>query len=263
MTARCLNQITWGSFSKVLLRFLAFQDLRAWPLVRYSPLMSEEQHSDTGLGGMVVPVTPLQQNCSILWCTKTNKAAVVDPGGDLENILGVVEQNSVELEKILVTHAHIDHAGGVAELAERFELPVEGPHPEDQFWIDRLEEAGGKYGISARSFVPERWLDGNDTVTIGEQMLEVRHCPGHTPGHVIFYHEPSQLAAVGDVLFQGSIGRSDFPRGNYGQLVESIVSQLWPLGDDVTFIPGHGQLSTFGHERKTNPFVSDLALGRG
>ena len=228
----------------------------------FAPVMSEEQHPDTGLRGMVVPVTPLQQNCSILWCTKTNKGAVIDPGGDLDQILGAVEQNGLTLEKILVTHAHIDHAGGVAELAERLDLPIEGPHTEDQFWIDRLEESGGKYGINARAFAPGRWLDGHDTVTIGEQTLQVRHCPGHTPGHVIFYHETSQLAAVGDVLFQGSIGRSDFPRGNYDQLVESIVTQLWPLGDDVTFIPGHGPLSTFGHERKTNPFVSDLALGR-
>ena len=211
---------------------------------------------------MVVPVTPLQQNCSILWCTKTNKGAVIDPGGDLEQILGAVEQNGVTLEKILVTHAHIDHAGGVAELAERLELPIEGPHMEDQFWIDRLEESGGKYGINARAFAPGRWLDGHDTVTIGEQMLEVRHCPGHTPGHVIFYHETSQLAAVGDVLFQGSIGRYDFKRGNYAHLLEYIVTQLWPLGDDVRVMQVHGTLSTFGHERKTNPFVSDLALGR-
>ena len=224
--------------------------------------MSAEQHPDTGLRGMVVPVTPLQQNCSILWCTTSNKAAVIDPGGDLDNILGAVEQNGVELEKILVTHAHIDHAGGVAELAERLDLPIEGPHPEDKFWIDRIEESGSKYGINARAFEPNRWLDGRDTVTIGEQTLGVRHCPGHTPGHVIFHHAPSQLAAVGDVLFQGSIGRSDFPRGDHDQLIDSIVTQLWPLGDDVTFIPGHGPLSTFGHERQHNPFVCDIALGR-
>lgn len=224
--------------------------------------MSEEQHPDTGLRGTVVPVTPLQQNCSILWCTTSNKGAVIDPGGDLDNILGAVEQNGVELEKILVTHAHIDHAGGVAELAERLDLPIEGPHPEDQFWIDRIEESGSKYGINARAFEPNRWLDGRDTVTIGEQTLGVRHCPGHTPGHVIFHHAPSKLAAVGDVLFQGSIGRSDFPRGDHDQLIDSIVTQLWPLGDDVTFIPGHGPLSTFGHERQHNPFVCDIALGR-
>ncbi|MED6309700.1 MAG: MBL fold metallo-hydrolase, partial [Pseudomonadota bacterium] len=196
------------------------------------------------------------------WCTTSNKAAVIDPGGDLDSILVAVERNGVELEKILVTHAHIDHAGGVAELAERLDLPIEGPHPEDQFWIDRIEESGSKYGINARAFEPNRWLDGRDTVTIGEQTLGVRHCPGHTPGHVIFHHAPSQLAAVGDVLFQGSIGRSDFPRGDHDQLIDSIVTQLWPLGDDVTFIPGHGPLSTFGHERQHNPFVCDIALGR-
>ena len=223
--------------------------------------MSEE-HPDTGLRGMIVPVTPLQQNCSILWCTETKKAAVIDPGGDLDRLLAAIEENGVELEKILVTHAHIDHAGGVAELAERCGVPIEGPHREDQFWIDRLEDSGTKYGIRARAFTPGRWLEGGDTATIGNQTLQVRHCPGHTPGHVIFFHERSQLAAVGDVLFQGSIGRTDFPRGDFDTLITSITTQLWPLGDDVTFIPGHGPLSSFGYERKTNPFVSDLALGR-
>ena len=222
--------------------------------------MNEKQNADNSLCGVVVPVTPLQQNCSILWCSKSGKGAVIDPGGDLNNILDAIEQNNVTLEKILVTHAHIDHAGGVAELSERFDLPIEGPQREDQFWIDRLEESGKKYGINARAFTPQRWLEGNESITIGEQILEVKHCPGHTPGHVIFFHQPSQLAAVGDVLFQGSIGRSDFPRGNHEQLINSIVTQLWPLGENVTFIPGHGSLSTFGHERKTNPFVSDLAL---
>ena len=222
--------------------------------------MNEKQNADNSLCGVVVPVTPLQQNCSILWCSKSGKGAVIDPGGDLNNILDAIEQNNVTLEKILVTHAHIDHAGGVAELSERFDLPIEGPQREDQFWIDRLEESGKKYGINARAFTPQRWLEGNESITIGEQILEVKHCPGHTPGHVIFFHQPSQLAAVGDVLFQGSIGRSDFPRGNHEQLINSNVTQLWPLGENVTFIPGHGSLSTFGHERKTNPFVSDLAL---
>lgn len=224
--------------------------------------MSEQQAPDTGLRGMVVPVTPLQQNCSILWCTETGKAAVIDPGGDLDRILGAIAENGVELQKILVTHAHIDHAGGVAELAERCGVPIEGPQREDQFWIDRIEESGARYGIRARAFAPGRWLEGGDTATVGNQTLLVRHCPGHTPGHVIFFHPPSQLAAVGDVLFQGSIGRTDFPRGNFNTLIESITTQLWPLGDDVTFIPGHGPLSTFGYERKTNPYVSDLALGR-
>ena len=224
--------------------------------------MNEKQTPDTGLRGTVIPVTQLRQNCSILWCTDTNKAAVIDPGGDLDNILAAVEQNGVRLEKILVTHAHIDHAGGVAQLAEMLDLPIEGPHSEDQFWIDQIEESGIKYGINAKAFKPFRWLKGHDEVTIGNQILGVRHCPGHTPGHVIFFHKPSNLASVGDVLFQGSIGRSDFPRGNFEQLIDSIVTQLWPLGDEVTFIPGHGPLSTFGHERKTNPFVSDLVLGR-
>ncbi len=225
--------------------------------------MNDSTTADAGLAGVVVPVTSFQQNCSILWCTRTRRAATVDPGGDLDKVIAAAEEQNITFEKILVTHAHIDHAGMVAELSERLGLPIEGPHREDQFWIDRIAESGERYGFEgARAFAPDRWLEDGDSVTIGEAELEVRHCPGHTPGHIIFHHAPSQLAAVGDVLFQGSIGRTDFPRGDYDTLINSITTRLWPLGDDVTFIPGHGPLSTFGHERKTNPFVSDLALGR-
>ncbi len=208
----------------------------------------------------IVPVTAFAQNCSLLCCEATAKAAVVDPGGELERILQTAEQAGVEIEKILVTHGHIDHAGGVADLAERLGVPVEGPQREDQFWIDALPVQSQQFGLPpARTFVPDRWLQQGDTVNVGQLELEVRHCPGHTPGHVIFFHAPSRLAIVGDVLFKGSIGRTDFPRGDHATLVRSIREQLWPLGDDVQFLPGHGPVSTFGDERRSNPFVGDYA----
>ena len=208
----------------------------------------------------IVPVTPFQQNSTILQCERTNKAAIVDPGGDLDRIMAQVEVLGVKLEKILVTHAHIDHAGGVAELSASTGLPVEGPQREDKFWIDLLEEQGAMFGFPASSpFTLDRWLEDGDEITLGEIRMEVRHCPGHTPGHIIFYDESSRIAIVGDVLFNGSIGRTDFPRGDYATLVHSIKNRLWPLGNDVQFVPGHGPVSTFGHERLTNPFVGDNA----
>ena len=210
----------------------------------------------------IVPVTPFQQNSTILQCERTNRAAIIDAGGDLDRIMAQVEVLGVELEKILVTHAHIDHAGGVAELSASAGLPVEGPQREDKFWIDLLEEQGAMFGFPGSSpFTPDRWLEDGDEVTVGDLRMEVRHCPGHTPGHIIFYEEPSKIAIVGDVLFNGSIGRTDFPRGDYATLVHSIKNRLWPLGDDVQFVPGHGPVSTFGHERLTNPFVGDHAGG--
>lgn len=206
----------------------------------------------------IVPVTPFQQNCTLLWCENTRKAAVVDPGGDLDHILRAAEQQGVTVEKILVTHGHIDHAGGTAALARRLQVPVEGPHQEDAFWIDQLPQQSRMFGFpSVEAFVPDRWLQQGDRVRVGELEMEVRHCPGHTPGHVIFFEPGSRVAIVGDVLFQGSIGRTDFPRGDYDTLIRSIREQLWPLGDDVVFIPGHGPLSTFGDERRSNPFVAD------
>lgn len=208
----------------------------------------------------IIPVTPLQQNCSLIWCTKTNKAALTDPGGDLDRLKEAVAKAGVELEKILITHGHLDHCGQAGMLAEELGLPIEGPHKDDQFWIERLDGDGARYGMQAASFTPDRWLEHGDTVTVGDLTLDVIHCPGHTPGHVVFFHEPSRFAIVGDVLFQGSIGRTDFPRGNHQDLIDAITQRLWPLGNDVTFIPGHGPTSTFGRERKTNAFVSDYAL---
>jgi hydroxyacylglutathione hydrolase len=210
----------------------------------------------------IIPVTPFQQNCSLLICEETRLAAVVDPGGDLDIILSEVARLGVTIEKILVTHGHLDHCSGTQDLREQLGVPVEGPHEDDKFWIDGLPQAAAQYGFPpARTFVPDRWLHGGDTVTVGKLTLQVRHCPGHTPGHVVFYEPNAQVAAVGDVLFQGSIGRTDFPRGNFNDLIRSITQELWPLGDDVTFIPGHGPVSTFGEERETNPYVADSVLG--
>ena len=209
----------------------------------------------------IVPVTPFQQNCSILVDEATNRAAIVDPGGDLERVLAALAQTGATLEKILVTHGHLDHCSGAAELRRRTGVPIEGPQREDRFWIDQLPSAAAGYGFPpAESFEPDRWLEDGDTVALGDATLQVRHCPGHTPGHVVFYSAPERLAVVGDVLFAGSIGRTDFPRGDHAALIRSITQKLWPLGDDVTFIPGHGPVSTFGEERASNPYVSDDAL---
>ncbi len=216
--------------------------------------------TDAPLKAVIIPVTPLQQNCTLLWCTKTNKAALSDPGGDLSRLKAAVDEHGVDLEKIIITHGHLDHCGQAGMLAEELGIPIEGPHEDDRFWIDQLDGDGARYGMVAKSFEPDRWLQDGDQVTVGELVLDVIHCPGHTPGHVIFYHQPSKLAVVGDVLFQGSIGRTDFPRGNHQDLIDAITQKLWPLGDDVTFIPGHGPTSQFGYERKTNAFVADDVL---
>lgn len=213
------------------------------------------------LRAVIIPVTPLQQNCTLFWCTQTNKGALVDPGGDLHKLKDAVAKTGVELEKLLVTHGHIDHCGETGLLAKELGLTIEGPHEADRFWIDKLEDDGRKYGVNGQVFEPDRWLHDGDTVTVGNLTLDVIHCPGHTPGHVVFYHGPSRLAIVGDVLFQGSIGRTDFPMGNHQELIDAITQKLWPLGNDVTFIPGHGPTSNFGHERKTNAYVSDYILG--
>lgn len=212
------------------------------------------------LRAAIIPVTPLQQNCSLIWCTATNKAALVDPGGDLPRIRQALGQAGVILEKILITHGHIDHCGEAGTLAKQLGVPIEGPHEADRFWISRLDEDGRNYGVNGQVFEPDRWLVHGDQVTVGQLTLDVIHCPGHTPGHVIFYHGPSKLAIVGDVLFQGSIGRTDFPMGNHADLINAITTRLWPLGNDTLFIPGHGPTSTFGQERKTNAYVSDYAL---
>jgi glyoxylase-like metal-dependent hydrolase (beta-lactamase superfamily II) len=213
---------------------------------------------------LIIPVTAFQQNCSVIWDDATKRGAVVDPGGDLDQVLEAVDAHGVALEKILLTHAHLDHASGAAELAQLRGIPIEGPHREDKFWIDSLPEAAQRYGFPpARAFEPDRWLEQGDSVAVGAETLEVLHCPGHTPGHVVFFHRKQRFAWVGDVLFAGSVGRSDFPRGDHAALIRSIRERLFPLGDDVRFLPGHGPMSTFGEERRSNPYVKDDLFSSG
>ena len=212
------------------------------------------------LRAAIIPVTPLAQNCTLLWCTKTMRGAFTDPGGDLPRLKAAAAQAGVTIEKILLTHGHIDHCGSAGILAKELGVPIEGPHEADRFWISRLDDDGKRWGITGKPFEPDRWLEDGDTATVGELTFNVRHCPGHTPGHVVFHHPESKLAIVGDVLFKGSIGRWDFPMGNHQQLIESITQRLWPMGGETAFVPGHGPMSTFGHERATNPFCGDAAL---
>ncbi|WP_373092238.1 MBL fold metallo-hydrolase [Zhongshania sp.] len=206
----------------------------------------------------IVPVTAYQQNCSVMVCEETGKAAIFDPGGDIDKIEAAIRSLEGTLEVIYLTHGHMDHCAAADVMRKKYGVQIIGPQKEDAFWIDKLPEWCKMTGFPhADPFTPDRWLDDEDTVSFGNQQLQVKFCPGHTPGHVVFFHEQARLAIVGDVLFQGSIGRTDFPRGDYDTLIASIQTKLWPLGDDVTFIPGHGPRSTFGHERETNPFVAD------
>lgn len=217
--------------------------------------MSETSQAPMRVG--IVPVTAFQQNCSLVWCTKTMKGALVDPGGDLPLLKQALEKTGVTLEKILVTHGHMDHCGQAGVLAKEMAVPIEGPHEADRFWIEGLDDSSMRFGLEGESFEPDRWLKDGDTVTVGDLTLDVVHCPGHTPGHVVFHHAPSHFAIVGDVLFAGSIGRTDLPQGDHQQLLDSITGKLWALDDDTTFVPGHGPTSTFGQEKRTNPFVAD------
>lgn len=208
----------------------------------------------------VIPVTPYQQNCSLIWCEETREAALVDPGGEAERLLAEVERRGLRLVRVLLTHGHLDHVGAAAEIGARLGIPVEGPQRDDVMLFQSLPQQAQRFGFPpAQPFTPDRWLEEGDRVEVGRLSLEVLHCPGHSPGHVVFFHAPSRLAFVGDVLFQGSIGRSDFPGGNYEQLIASIRGKLFALGDDVAFVPGHGGMSTMGEERVSNPFVGDGA----
>lgn len=216
----------------------------------------------------IIPVTHYQQNCTLLWCDETREAAVVDPGGDIERILSALAERKLTLVKILLTHGHLDHVGGTAALIEAIQeisgrrLPIEGPHQDDMFWIDMLPEQAKMMGfVAPNAFQPDLFFKEGDAVSFGNIQLAICHCPGHTPGHIIFFHAGTKLALVGDVLFKGSVGRTDFPRGNYQNLVSSIRTKLWPLGADVKFIPGHGPMSTFGEERLHNAFVADKNFG--
>ncbi|HEV2564604.1 MAG TPA: MBL fold metallo-hydrolase [Microvirga sp.] len=208
----------------------------------------------------IIPVTPFQQNCTLLWCETTKKAAVIDPGGDLDRIRQAIAQAGVSVDKIILTHGHIDHAGGAAELREEICVPIEGPHEADRFLLERLAEQGQAYGFPARAVAPDRWLSEGDTVTVGNLTLDVLHCPGHSPGSVVLVSTKERFALVGDVLFQGSVGRVDLPGGDGKALIGSIKDKLLPLGDDIAFICGHGPMSTIGQERQTNPFLQGEGL---
>jgi len=212
------------------------------------------------LQAAIIPVTAFQQNCSLIWCTKTMRGAFVDPGGDLDRLKLALEKTGVTLEKILITHGHMDHCGQAGVLAKEMGVSIEGPHEADRFWIAKLAEDGARFGMQGEPFEPDRWLVDGNTVTVGEVTLNVIHCPGHTPGHVVFHYPEGNFAIVGDVLFAGSIGRTDFPLGNHQDLLDSIRLKLWPMGGDTAFIPGHGPMSTFAQERASNPFVADQVL---
>ncbi|MBE5213177.1 MBL fold metallo-hydrolase [Pectobacterium sp. A535-S3-A17] len=210
----------------------------------------------------IVSVTAFSQNCTLLWCEKTNEAAIVDPGGDAEKIKRAVTDAGISVKQILLTHGHLDHVGAAAELAEHYQVAIIGPQIEDAFWLEGLPAQSRMFGLEeCASLTPSRWLQEGDEVNVGETTLAVFHCPGHTPGHIVFFDAESRLAQVGDVIFNGGVGRTDFPQGDHQALIASIKNKLLPLGDDVTFIPGHGPMSTLGHERKTNPFLrEDVAI---
>jgi hydroxyacylglutathione hydrolase len=224
--------------------------------------MHNRQKLDTNMTiqALVNPVTPFAQNSPIIFCSETNKCAFVDPGGDADFLLQIAKENNLIPEKILLTHGHADHAGAAMEIAQILNIKIEGPHKEDKFLLDSLQSQGEMFGMQARNCMPDKWLEDGDTVAVGNSVLDVIFTPGHTPGHVIFFSNESNLAIVGDVIFRGSIGRTDLPRGNHQDLIDSISKKLWPLGNDVEFICGHGPNSTFGNERASNPFVSDAAL---
>lgn len=206
----------------------------------------------------LITVTAFSQNCSLIWCTKTNQAALVDPGGEAARIIQEVSAKGVLVTQILLTHGHLDHVGAAAELAAHYQVPVIGPQKEDQFLLDALPTQSQMFGLDhCDPLTPDTWLEEGDTVSVGEETLSVLHCPGHTPGHIVFFDAVSQLLISGDVIFKGGVGRSDFPRGDHGQLIDSIKRKLLPLGDAVSFIPGHGPMSTLGHERVHNPFLQD------
>lgn len=213
---------------------------------------------------VIVPVTPFQQNATLLWCEETMRGAVVDPGGDIDRLLKVADDSGVTLERVLLTHGHLDHAGEADQLARARQIPIWGPHEADAFWLEGMQQQCRVFGLptTMTAVTPDRWLNAGEQVSVGATItFDIFHCPGHTPGHIIFFEPKARLALVGDVLFAGSIGRTDFPGGDYDTLIRSIRDQLFTLGDDVTFIPGHGPKSTFGEERKSNPFVADRSAG--
>jgi glyoxylase-like metal-dependent hydrolase (beta-lactamase superfamily II) len=219
--------------------------------------MTQDTETKAKAGAVIVPVTPFEQNCTIIWCEATRKAVVIDPGGDVPRIQNAIEKAGVSVEKIWLTHGHIDHVGGAAELRDALKVPIEGPHMADKFLLDNVVSSGARFGMTGvRDFAPDRWLDEGDRVNIGELTFDILHCPGHSPGSVVYFNTELRFAHVGDVLFNGSVGRTDLPGGDHATLIASIRQKLLPLGDDVGFICGHGAGSSLGQERMTNPFLT-------
>jgi len=219
--------------------------------------MTQETETKAKAGAVIVPVTPFEQNCTIIWCEATRKAVVIDPGGDVPRIKEAIEKTGVSVEKIWLTHGHIDHVGGAAELRDALKVPIEGPHVADKFLLDNVVSSGARFGMTGvRDFAPDRWLDEGNRVNIGELTFDILHCPGHSPGSVVYFNTELRFAHVGDVLFNGSVGRTDLPGGDHATLIASIRQKLLPLGDDVGFICGHGAGSSLGQERMTNPFLT-------
>ncbi len=223
--------------------------------------MANDRETAPKAGAIIIPVTDFQQNCCLLWCEITKRAVVIDPGGDVPNILAAIEQAKVTVEQIWITHGHIDHVGGAAELHDALNVPIEGPHIADKYLLDNVVASGQRFGITSgvRNVTPDRWLEEGNQVRIGELVFDVLHCPGHSPGSVVFFNDEMRFAIVGDVLFSGSVGRTDLPGGSHPTLIKSIIDKLLPLGDDVGFICGHGPGSSIGQERMTNPFLNGMA----
>jgi len=219
--------------------------------------MTQQSETKARAGAAIVPVTLFEQNCTLIWCEATRKAVVIDPGGDVPKIQAAIQQTKVAVEKIWLTHGHIDHVGGAAELRDALNVPIEGPHVADKFLLDNVVTSGARFGMTGvRDFAPDRWLNEGDRVSVGELTFDILHCPGHSPGSVVFFSKEMRFAHVGDVLFNGSVGRSDIPGGDHETLINSIIDKLLPLGDDVSFICGHGPGSSIGQERMTNPFLT-------
>jgi len=228
----------------------------------YVLLMSQTDTPQSNLQIQIIPVTPLQQNTSLVWSPVSKEGVFIDPGGETDKLLAAAAGHGVKIIAVWLTHGHLDHAGAADEIRERTGCPIIGPHKDDQWLLDEIEAQGAKYGIvGGRNVKPDRYLDEGDVLELDGNSFGVVHCPGHTPGHVVLFNREGAFSFVGDVLFKGSIGRTDFPRGNHQQLLDSIVQKLWPLGDEMRFVPGHGPMSTFGAERANNPFVGDAVLG--